>query len=1024
MTPHPPPCPSPHSLNPIFIMNTPAVLEKTFNHRGTTPRRNPWFLCTLLCVSASRWFTALPVSAAATPPKAPTEEEILQLDPFEITGTLIKRAEAEGPAPVVMITREEIEFSGRASFSEMMSDLPEAAHNSINDSATMVSPQTIRGAAPLGLRGTGTNTLVLVDGRRAVATGTTYSRAQSFVDMNRFPTAMIQRVEILEDCGAIYGSDTVSGVINIILRKDYNGAEVTARYGNSFRTDVGEKSLSILAGTSNQKSHLTVGFSYDARGALRATDTTFADNADVTGRYWAKSPVYANRTFDLRSSNGPQAQVIPVSGQRNNVLGVNIPGLTATALISSLPGTGGIAVGRLASATPSFSAPLIVGTGGQFDAAAAATFVAPITAAHSNPSNRYNTQELAWLTPRVERTGGNASLRHFLSPHATAYGRFAYQHNRSHIEYAPIQISYLNDHNIFVPRTNYWNPFGVDVWFVYRPVEIGARTFDTITDSVGGVVGVRGMIAGRWVWDTGCSVGLDEVHETLGNQISESRLRASLAKSTPDAFNIFGGARFKNDLATLDSFRVSTWLRGRSSLETWDARVSGEAFVLPAGPVGVGFYAEVNRQKYSQVNNPFGAAQDDLINLPRTSDPTWARRTAEAAVAEMHLPLVKRGEHRWLYNSDLATAVRFDNYSDGYNSGFKPYFGLRVQPLPRLTLRASYARSFGAPSLQRLYAGAVETYAVGLQDLRRPPVLTGDPWDGANTSRLVRDQGNPHLQPSHSTAKQIGLVCDVPGRLLKGLTIGATWYRLEVLGIAVPPSNAAETLSDELGLFGDAVVRELGTEAYTNKTNAPINILSGPNGAMTSVAPGQVVTVPGRIRYLDYTFVNYRGGGYVTEGWDFKLAYARSLEPFGRVRIGSSLAYMAFHGEGTPPILDMNRVGRDYLPRVRMQSSLLWTRASWHVGLTHNYIGPFGDLTRGYRVEVDPHSIYGVTVSRSFNREAGGWLRGTRLMLGVDNLFDREPSLYYDTTLASVYVPGFARRPAGRFFYAEVKKTF
>jgi outer membrane receptor protein involved in Fe transport len=139
------------------------------------------------------------------------------------------------------------------------------------------------------------------------------------------------------------------------------------------------------------------------------------------------------------------------------------------------------------------------------------------------------------------------------------------------------------------------------------------------------------------------------------------------------------------------------------------------------------------------------------------------------------------------------------------------------------------------------------------------------------------------------------------------------------------------------------------------------------------------------------------------------------------VKLGSTLAYTSFYGVGDASILGMNRIGRDYLPRFKLQSMLSWFRAPWSAGLTHNYISAHGDLNRGSRIEYDPHSFYGATVSRSFRREVGGWLAGTRLMLGVDNLFDRDPPLYRSE---KGYWAAFARRPAGRFFYAEVKKTY
>lgn len=985
-------------------------------------------LAFFLCVSVSLCLRASVFAAAPSEPQYKTGDDVLQLDPFEVTGSLIRRAEVEGPAPVKTISREEIEQIGLAAFSEFMASLPEAGYTSLNEAYT-ISPDAgasaLRGASTLSLRLAGSaNTLVLVDGRRAVLTGAS-AGGSAFVDQNRFPAAMVERVEILQDCGAIYGSGAAAGVVNIILRKNYNGAEVTARYGNSFRTDVGEKSLSVFVGASNQKSSLTVGLTYFDRGAIRASDTTFSNNADLTDRFAAKGPDYAARiaageSFDLRNTIGPQARILPVSGQRNGVNGVNIPVSVypANTLFSFLPGTGNGTTIRYTQATPSFTAPATNGSGGQYSAVAAGTFVFPIYTAHSNPSNLYNTRELTWLTPSTQRTGINASFRHTLSPQLNVYARVAVQRNRMHIEYEPVPISYTSDNNIFVPKTNYWNPFGIDVWFVCRPVDFGPRKADAVNETLATLVGAQGTIASRWSWDAGYSYGFDQNIDTTSNQISESRLRARLAKSTPDAFNVFGGADFKNDPATLDSFRVSTKRRGTSMLHLWDARISGDAVTLPTGTVRAGFLAEVRRDKYSEINDALSSTLNDIIGQNATSAPMFARRTVQAVVGEVQVPLAKRGEHALLYNSDLAMAARFENFSDGFNSGIKPYFGWRIQPVPRLTLRASLARTFRAPMLPMLYGGLRESTPTALPDLRRPQALTGDVFDGTSQPRTVRQEGNPHLRPTDSRAHQFGLVYDVPGELFKGLTVGATYYALDEENFPTRPGTLFIRNNEVGGGTAEFVVRDPGSETYTNTTAGPINILSGPNGAMTTVARLQTVTVPGRIRYISDTYVE----AYHTHirGWDYSVKYTRNVGRYGRIDLRSTAAYCQYFGQGlvSQPLLNAAGVN-SFVPRTRLQSSLTWMRTPWSAVIAHSYIrrsGEFVDLSA-----VDSYSLVNASVSRSFTGDGKKWLSGTRITLGVDNAFDREPPLYYSS---SGYIAGFARRPAGRFFYAEVKKSY
>ena len=144
--------------------------------------------------------------------------EPVKLEKFEVTGSNIKRVDVEGPSPIKIITRQDIEVSGRTNLTDMLRELPETGQTGINEGGTTTS---VRGSTALDLRGLGANnTLVIVNGRRVAPTGNN-SGGTVFVDVNRFPIAMVERVEILKDgASAIYGADATSGVVNIILRKD------------------------------------------------------------------------------------------------------------------------------------------------------------------------------------------------------------------------------------------------------------------------------------------------------------------------------------------------------------------------------------------------------------------------------------------------------------------------------------------------------------------------------------------------------------------------------------------------------------------------------------------------------------------------------------------------------------------------------------------------------------------------------------------------------------------------------------
>lgn len=981
----------------------------------------------LRLATASLFGAGLLVAQTNVKPVAGTEStesstKPVKLEKFEVTGSNIKRVDIEGPSPIKVISRQEIDSTGRTNLTDLLRDLPEAGAIGINEGGTTAA---VRGSTALDLRGLGANnTLVIVNGRRVAPTGNN-SGGTVFVDLNRFPLAMVERIEVLKDgASAIYGADATAGVVNIILRKDYTGAELDVSYGNSFNTDVAEKSYSFFGGASSGKASATVGITRFERAALKAADTDFANNADLTTKFAAIGGNYvadaAAGYFDLRSGTGPQARIGltgAAAGQINGVNGVNIPGLAAGAAITRLPGTGGSTAGTLASATPSFTNASRSSTGGTYNAAIAGTYEPQRLSPGGNPSNLYNFQEFVWLTPEVERTGINTTFRYDLTANTNFYLETAFQQNKSHIELAPSPISTAGDNNIIVPKTNYWNPFGVDVSFNFRPVDIGARKADITNDSYRMVAGVKGTILSRWNWDTYYSYDNDKVVDVTTNAISESRLRASLARNTSQALNIFGGASFSNPTSVLDSIRVTSQKGGYSTLDLWHGQISGDIFELPTGTIGGAVLLEARKEKFGEANDSISTTLDDIIGQVKLADSTNARRTVESVAMELNAPLLKSGSLPLVHSLALTVAGRFEKFSEGYDSGVTPYYGIKYQPIKSLVLRATYNEAFRAPTLPQLFGGIRESLPNGLSDLRRPQALTGDPFDGAATQRLVRAGGNPNLTPETAKGMQYGFVFEVPWKKLQGLSFGSSFFRIEQENLITTTGTAFIRQNEVGGGTAGLISRDSGTETYTNTTSAAINVLSGPNNATTAVAPGQTVTVPGRIRSILDGVLNL--AFQKIEGYDMEVNYRKRTTNYGQFSLRSSASYTKFYGftRTTDPV---NVAGRDGYPRIRIQSSMLWSRKEHSAGVTNNFIGPYGDYVRdGYEVD----SYYTFNAFYGFDIPTGliPFMQNSRLTVGVDNALDKQPHLYYDSV---GYDNSFVSRPAGRFFYVSVRKSF
>lgn len=960
-------------------------------------------------------------STAGTP--APTTEP-QKLEKFEVTGSMIKRTDAEGPSPVRFITREDIDLSGMDNLTDIMRDIPEATTLGINEGGTTTF---VRGASAIDLRFLGpNNTLVLVDGRRQAPNGIS-SGGTVFVDLNRIPVSLIERVELLKDgASAIYGSDATAGVINIITRQNFVGAEVTARYGNYFKTDGGELSLSLFGGTRAGKARVNVNYSYSSRHANAAIDQPFSADADQTERWRAYDAVKyannlrptatANSAYDGRSATGPYATVgVPTLAQLTDPKN----GLTAAAILNPLtgttatflPGTGGTNVGTLGSSGNFASVPR-----GNNPARPTAAQYVPRAFPAGEFSNSYNFQPFVWNVPERRTRSLSAGLGYQLTPTMQFDAALTATRINAQTRLAPSPISTAGDNNILVPASNYYNPFGIPLAFTYRPIEVGARIGNIKSESMGYRAGLRGTFRDRFDWDLVWAYTKNKSSDRTTNAISESKVRAALAKSTPDALNIFGGPTFKNDPATLDSIKVISGQNGNADTMLVDGRITTtELFTLPWGKIGSSVGGQHRAENFNTANDELSTSLDDIIGQVRLADPTKASRTVDSATAEFRLPLVKERHFRLLHTLELSSAARFEKFSDGYDSGIKPSVGLRYRPFRSLLLRGTYNETFRSPTLPQLYGGVREGLLSGLPDLRRPQALTGDPVDASTYQRLVRTSGNRNLTPEDGISKQVGLVFDMPWKRLSGLSLDFAHGVIEQKNLITSGLGTTFIRQNELSSTGDLVIRDPQSETFTNTTTANINVLSGPAGATTPVRPGETVTVPGRIRFITDSAVNL--SQQLVRFYDYGLRYRLRTAEYGAFNVTSTWTYYGFYSTRRfENAAVVSNVGRN-LPRYRAQSSIAWQRRTWGANIAMNYIHRYRDLRRdGW--EVGRYYTFSGSVSYAFAKTSK--IGDARITLGLENILDREPPL--DNTSVG-YNQGLIGRPGGRFGYLSVRKS-
>lgn len=979
------------------------------------------------CFGVLACFCTAPLAAQTVPPAnvTSTEAEPAKLEKFEVTGSLIKRTDVEGPSPVRFITREDIELSGMDNLTDIMRDIPEATSLGINEGGTTTA---VRGASAIDLRFLGpNNTLVLVDGRRQAPNGIS-SGGTVFVDLNRIPVSLIERVELLKDgASAIYGSDATAGVINIITRQNFVGAEVNSRYGNYFKTDGAELSVSLFGGTRAGKLRVNVNYTYTSRHANAATDQPFSADADQTERWRAYDPVKyatnlrptatANSAYDGRSATGPYATVgVPTLAQLTDPKN----GLTAGAIINPLtgttatflPGTGGTNAGTLGSSANFASVP----RGNNPARPTAAQFVARSFPA-GEFSNSYNFQPFVWNVPERVTRSLSTGLAYQLTRTTEADAAISYNQIKSETHLAPSPISTSGDNNILVPASNYYNPFGIPLAFTYRPIEVGPRIAKIESKSLGLRAAVHGTIRARFDWDLGWAYTKNQSTDRTTNAISESRVRAALAKNTPAALNIFGGPSFKNDPATIDGIKVISGKDGSADTTLLDGRLTTtELFSLPWGKIGSSLSAQHRAEHFDTANDELSTKLDDIIGQVRLEDPTKAARKVDSASFELRVPLVKERYFRFLHTLEVNGATRFEKFSDGYDSGLKPFGGLRFRPFRSLMLRGSYSETFRSPTLPQLYGGVRESLVSSLPDLRRPQALTGDPVDASAYQRLVKTAGNRNLKPEDGVTKQVGLVFDVPWKYFNGLSLDFAHGIIEQKNLITSGLGTTFIRQNELTSTGDLVVRDPQSETYTNTTNANISILAGAGGVTRAVRPGEMVTVPGRIRYITDSAVNL--AQQMVRYYDYGFRYRFRTRDYGQFNLTSNWTYMGFYASRRfQNDAVVSSVGRS-LPRYRGQSSIAWQRRTWGANLGMNYIHRYRDLTRdGW--EVGRYYTYSGSLSYAFAKTSK--LGDLRVTIGLENILDRDPPL---ENVNVGYNQGLIGRPGGRFGYMSLRRAF
>ncbi len=638
-------------------------------------------------------FGGLAVVGTTAYAQTPPAQGQQQLERITITGSNIRRTDQETIAPVEIITREQIERTGRPTVADVLRTIPSNLGGSFGES---FSNSFAPGAAGISLRGLGQkSTLVLLNGRRVTGYGFAQNLQDTFVDLNSIPTSAVERIEILKDgASAIYGSDAIAGVVNIILRRDYKGIEAAADVG--FFEGANDYRASITAGfgdLGSQRFNVFGVFDYYKRDEILLSDTKFGEDRDYRGE-----------------DGGRNLQSLTAGGTWQNVTGINAAGLPVVGNMRRAISQCGQIGGQVLDFNGAVSRGLInLG----FNAATGQPNPPPPLggAGATNLNQPGNTwcsidinNQLSAI-PGTERYGFLGRGLFDFTPRVQGFAEFSLSHTESEQTFTkPVFITTALQptaaglqpfsYNIIYGPGVSGNPFGTNATFTGNLQGLGTRNSEIESDTYRVLAGVR---YGLGTWDLESAVGWskNEVENTNTNRATKSGISAAFGvpTSVQPPTPISSGATYNLDLPLSNSAAVNgsvvTNLKreAESELKFIDTKATTEFGSLPGGPIGVALGLEYRKE--SLQDRPDQQLTSGNI-LGQGTTATDGERDNFAGYVEFAFPLTKMVE--------MQAALRYDHYSD-FGNTTNPKLGLKFKPTPELLFRANWGRGFRAPTL-------------------------------------------------------------------------------------------------------------------------------------------------------------------------------------------------------------------------------------------------------------------------------------------------------------------------------------
>ncbi|WP_434027497.1 TonB-dependent receptor plug domain-containing protein [[Pseudomonas] boreopolis] len=904
------------------------------------------------------------------------------LDRIEVTGSRIRSVDVETAQPVFTVSSEDIQKSGLISVGDILQNLSISGTQTFSKAAVLTSNPE-QGGQYVNLYNLGEQrTLVLVNGKRWTTS------LAGFTDLSTIPSSLIERIEILKDgASAIYGSDAVAGVVNIILKKSFDGAEASVLYGQNSDGDGTKTRYTLTMGATGERSSILLGASYSDE------DPVWAKDRELT-RY-TYGPNHATSGL---SATGPWGRFIH-------------PDTGAQMVLNHTGSYDGDGVGADSRNIANYHRG--VTTNDRFNAI------------NQMMWNQSNTNKSLFASGAYDITD-NIKL--------TSTAMYSERDSKRQIAGYPLSTTAQPNFPVYIDADSYYNPLpGNDLTFFRRTIEMPRVTENKVKNthfdvSLEGAfdVGTHG-----WNWDVGFNYNKFHVTDISTGNINLLALQKALGPSFLNAdgvvqcgteanplplgtnlglgqctpFNVLGGP----SASTADALKyISTLGQSTQQSETsiWTANITGGLFDMPWGAGELSFAAGLEHREVKGYDYPDQASSNGFT----TDLASWAtegRYQTNEVYLEFMIPVLKDVPFAKELSFDVAG--RYSNY-DRFGNTTNTKYSFTWKPIDDLLVRGTYGKGFRAPTLDDTFGGGSQSFdtfvdpcdaqfgsrdnpvvnarctAEGLASTFRQTDNAGDPIDGPGGAQGIAPfqagVGNEFLEPEYSRTRTLGLVYSPS--YVQGLDISLDWYRISISNIITAIS--ANYVLNQCYAGGSAqYCNQYGRDATT----------------------GQVVSLQRG---------NTNLGKMETEGYNFGARYRLPELGIGQFVVTLDTNYLVnYRTQSTADATWADYAGYWNFPRVRGTLGVNWSKGDLSVSWDLRYYGGFRDYCWDTDVECnEPNyqtqnpgwdggigankkgSINFQDVSISWNAPWNG-----TVTVGARNIWDKKPPITYSVTNSS-----------------------